>query len=462
MGTINVLFGALFLFRSLSLSRTYQMRSYIRSPYCKNVYELSRVLSRCCSTELSGTAQKTTRNGLGKPKGYWDVKSRYVLEQHNLSGLPDTTKPFLVLGIESSCDDTGAAIVRSDGTILSNVVYSQYEIHEKFGGIVPSLAMEAHKGNIEKAVAEAIQQAGLSTLDEVDAIAVTRGPGLEICLRVGYRKAQALAHEFKKPFVTVHHLEAHCVMARLAGKVILPEKIENSGGENSGGKNSVGEVVESVSGVDNMLSNGSIDSIDSTDSVGVSQVEEDRIEVKNIPAVEDHSQAIIEAEKSIEPSVEKSIEQAVEQAVNQGHFTPKVDYPFLALLASGGHTSILLCKNLGEYEILGGTLDDALGEAFDKAARILGLRSSTSGGAAVEAMALKGDRDSYPMTVPMRSKLNCDFSYAGLKNAFRLAVQIARGREGLDVTSTNAPASQMEEAPELVVRTQHVPYIART
>jgi N6-L-threonylcarbamoyladenine synthase len=74
--------------------------------------------------------------------------------------------------------------------VLSNVVYSQYEIHQKFGGIVPSLAMEAHKGNIEKAVSEAIQQAGLLSLDEVDAIAVTRGPGLEICLRVGYQKAQ--------------------------------------------------------------------------------------------------------------------------------------------------------------------------------------------------------------------------------------------------------------------------------
>ena len=133
-------------------------------------------------------------------------------------------------------------------------------------------------------------------------------------------------------------------------------------------------------------------------------------------------------------------------------FVPKVEYPFLALLASGGHTSILLCKALGEYEIIGGTLDDALGEAFDKAARLLGLTCATSGGAAVENAALKGNKNSYPMTVPMRNKLSCDFSYSGLKNAFRQAVQSAREKEGLDVNSTNAPAKQMEESPEIVVQ----------
>lgn len=110
------------------------------------------------NTRLFTGNQKKDRDGLGKPKGYSDVKSRYVLQKHTLSGLPDKEKPFLVLGIESSCDDTGAAIVRSDGVVLSNVVYSQYEIHEKFGGIVPSLAMEAHRNNIEKAVLEAVQQ----------------------------------------------------------------------------------------------------------------------------------------------------------------------------------------------------------------------------------------------------------------------------------------------------------------
>ena len=168
------------------------MRSLISFPKgCSLFCDGMRFLTlRGSFRERSMKVEASQRNGLGKPKGYWDVKSRYSLEQHTLSGLPDQSKPFLVLGIESSCDDTGAAIVRSDGVVLSNVVYSQYEIHQKFGGIVPSLAMEAHKGNIEKAVTEAIKQAGLSSLQEIDAIAVTKGPGLEICLRVGFKKAQ--------------------------------------------------------------------------------------------------------------------------------------------------------------------------------------------------------------------------------------------------------------------------------
>lgn len=132
----------------------------------------------------------TFREGVGFAKGSLNVKGRYRLEHETLSGLPDISKPFLVLGIESSCDDTGVAVVRSDGTILSNVVYSQQSIHENFGGVVPGLAMEAHKDNIDVAVKEAIEKAGLTSVADVDSIAVTKGPGLEICLRVGCRKAQ--------------------------------------------------------------------------------------------------------------------------------------------------------------------------------------------------------------------------------------------------------------------------------
>ena len=128
------------------------------------------------------------RDGTGKPKGYYEA--RYILESGLKSGSPDITKPFLMLGIESSCDDTGVAIVKSDGTILSNVVYSQYDVHSKFGGVVPSLAMESHKNNIDKAINDALAQANLTSISDVDAISVTKGPGLEICLRVGLRKAQ--------------------------------------------------------------------------------------------------------------------------------------------------------------------------------------------------------------------------------------------------------------------------------
>jgi len=142
------------------------------------------------------------------------------------------------------------------------------------------------------------------------------------------RKAQALATEFNKPFVTVHHLEAHCLVARLAGLVI-----EN---DNPG----------------------------------------------------------LQRQELAAP--------------------PKVEYPFLALIASGGHTSLMICKGMGEYDVLGGTLDDALGEAFDKAARLLGLRTSGSGGAAVEALARKGSIVPGLLKVPMRDRPSYDFSYAGI------------------------------------------------
>jgi hypothetical protein len=139
---------------------------------------------------MSIKTKSPRREGLGKPKGYASDSLRYKLQQHTLSGLPNTSRVYKVLGIESSCDDTGVGVVQSDGKILSNVVYSQYSIHEKFGGIVPMLAMNAHKDNIDIALQRALADAGLQSVDEVDAIAVTKGPGLEICLRVGINKAK--------------------------------------------------------------------------------------------------------------------------------------------------------------------------------------------------------------------------------------------------------------------------------
>jgi N6-L-threonylcarbamoyladenine synthase len=242
------------------------------------------------------------REGLGKPKGYSPSaeKLRYVVDSGAASGLPDKMQkgePFLVMGIESSCDDTGVSVVRSDGVILSNVVYSQHEIHEKFGGIVPSLAMDEHAKNIEIAVIDSLKQAGLSSVDDVDAIAVTKGPGLEICLRVGCRKAQQLAVEYEKPFVTVHHLEAHCFMARMAGEVITDQE----------------------------------------------QEQEQEQEQHNRDDDDDGSDAL-------------STAAAAEADVALTHFDPKVKFPFLALLVSGGHTSIMVCRGIGAYEVLGGTL----------------------------------------------------------------------------------------------------------
>jgi N6-L-threonylcarbamoyladenine synthase len=266
----------------------------------------------------TGKAKAVYRGeGLGAPS--------YDSTPTALSGLPDTSKPYAVLGIETSCDDTAAAVVRSDGTILGESVKSQHEVHAKYGGIVPGLAKEAHELAIDAVVDEALQQAHLS-MEDIGAVAATVGPGLEICLRVGARKAAHLAAKYQKPFLHCHHLEAHCLVARL----------------------------------DEQLA-----------------------------------------------------------------------FPYLALLASGGHCQLLWVQGVGDCSVLGGTLDDALGEAYDKAARMLRLSSATGGGPALERAALRGNATAIELPVPMKKRKDCDFSYAGLKNALRGRVASIREERGL-------------------------------
>ncbi|GMH72611.1 hypothetical protein TrRE_jg3010 [Triparma retinervis] len=243
-----------------------------------------------------------------------------------LSGLPSLSSNYTVLGIETSCDDTGVAVVRSDGVILGEAIASQVEVHEGYGGIVPGLARQAHEDNIQPTIDAALSMAGMQAGD-VDAVAVTVGPGLEICLRVGCEKAKDIAIANKKPFVAVHHLEAHILMARLG----------------EGG----------------------------------------------------------------------------------------VEFPFLALLVSGGHCQILRCDGMGDYTVVGGTLDDSLGEAYDKVARMLGLPVGGGGGPAVEKIALAGNHTKIKLPIPMQHRKDCDFSFAGLKNAFRMAVSRLKDLRGV-------------------------------
>ena len=218
------------------------------------------------------------RAQVGKPKAQDRGQYKNIYEVHRnvaRSGLPLKQEDFVVLGIESSCDDTGAAVVRSDGVILGEALASQGDIHEEWGGIVPGLAKTAHEEKIDSVVDEAIRKAGLQSVDEVDAIGVTIGPGLEICLRVGTEKAKALAMQHDKPFVGIHHLEAHILMARLP---FDPESAFD-----------------------------------------------------------------IEGSDDIHPTKRA------------------IQFPFLALLVSGGHCQILQCHGIGRYSIIGGTLDDSLG-----------------------------------------------------------------------------------------------------
>eukprot|EP00741_Cyanophora_paradoxa_P003604 tig00000093_g3501.t1 len=227
---------------------------------------------------------------------------------------------FTVLGIETSCDDTGAAVITHDRQILGEAIKSQMEIHEQWGGIVPALARDAHAENIDRVISTALERSGKS-IEEIDAIAVTTGPGLSICLKVGVMAAKRLAAEHQKMFISINHMEGHALVARLT--------------------------------------------------------------------------------------------------------SPEVSFPYLAMLISGGHNMLVIAHEVGRYTQLGTTLDDALGEAYDKCARALGLPVGGGGGPALEKLALEGNPLAYRFTLPLQQTKNCDFSYAGLKTAARLAVERA-------------------------------------
>lgn len=220
-----------------------------------------------------------------------------------------------VLGLETSCDETAAAIVRSDGSILANIVHSQLADHLPYGGVVPEIAARAHLDQIGRVVEATLREAGLGW-DGIDAIAATTGPGLIGGVIVGATVAKALALVRGKPFLSVNHLEGHALTCRL---------------------------------------------------------------------------------------------------------TDKVAFPYLLLLVSGGHSQILIVHELGRYERLGGTIDDAVGEAFDKTAKMLGL--GFPGGPAVEAAARDGNPARFDLPRPMQGRPGADFSFSGLKTAVRNVVE---------------------------------------
>lgn len=218
---------------------------------------------------------------------------------------------MLILGIETSCDETAAALVE-DGRILhSSVLHSQIPIHIPFGGVVPEIASRSHVERIEGIVKRALSQ-GKKTLDDVDALAVTQGPGLIGPLLVGLNYAKGLSYALKKPLVAIHHLDGHVASNYLA--------------------------------------------------------------------------------------------------------FPELEPPFLALILSGGHSHFYEVEDYGVYRALGGTRDDALGEAFDKVARILGL--PYPGGPQVELLARKGEK-SFKLPKTMLEKDSLDFSFSGIKSAVK-------------------------------------------
>jgi N6-L-threonylcarbamoyladenine synthase len=221
---------------------------------------------------------------------------------------------MIVLGIESSCDETAAAIVNDKKEILGQSLLSQEE-HKIFGGVVPEIAARSHLDYIDEIIENCVKKSGIE-LKDIDAIAASSGPGLIGGVVIGVMAAKALSLALNKPFIAVNHLEGHALCARL---------------------------------------------------------------------------------------------------------TSDVEYPYLLLLVSGGHCQILIVKNVGEYERLGTTIDDAAGEAFDKVAKMLNL--GYPGGPMIEKMASVGDENRFVLPIPLHKSGDCNLSFSGLKTAVRKIIE---------------------------------------
>ena len=243
------------------------------------------------------------------------------------------SKKPLILGIESSCDETAASLVTENQQgfpiVLSNVISSQTEVHKEFGGVVPELAARSHIKKIDLIVKKAIRDSGKEIV-EIDAVASTAGPGLIVCLSVGLSFGKAFANLINKPFIAVNHLEGHALSPKL---------------------------------------------------------------------------------------------------------NCKLNYPYLLLLISGGHTQFLSVNGLGKYKRLGTTIDDALGEAFDKTAKLLGIEFP--GGPQIEILAKKGDATKYNLPKPILNKGGCNVSFAGLKTAvLKISKTIKSDQEKFDLAAS--------------------------
>jgi N6-L-threonylcarbamoyladenine synthase len=250
----------------------------------------------------------------------------------------DEPRPVRVLGIETSCDETAAAVVVDARQVLSSVVSSQVDLHARFGGVVPEIASRAHVELLTPVVAQALIEAGLED-SHVDAVACTTGPGLIGALLVGVSAAKALALVWDVPFVAVNHLEAHLYAAFLE--------------------------------------------------------------------------------------------------------EPDIQLPLVVLLVSGGHTLLVLMEGHGRYRLLGGTIDDAAGEAFDKVARYLGL--GYPGGPAIDRISLEGDPHRIPFPRALREE-GYDFSFSGLKTAV-----VNHVRRNPEVATADVAASFQEAVVDVLV-----------
>jgi len=242
-------------------------------------------------------------------------------------------KKPIILGIESSCDETAVSIIQENNkgqpSILSNIVSSQVDVHKEFGGVVPELAARSHIEKIDLIAKKAIKESKIK-LQDIDAVATTAGPGLIVCLSVGLSFGKTIALSLKKPFIAVNHLEGHALSPKL---------------------------------------------------------------------------------------------------------NYKIDYPYLLLLISGGHSQFLSVEGLGKYKRLGTTIDDAVGEAFDKTAKLIGIEFP--GGPKIEEFAKLGDKNFYSLPKPIINRGGCNLSFAGLKTAvLKISKEIKSNQEKYNLAAS--------------------------
>ena len=253
----------------------------------------------------------------------------------------EENKDILILAIETSCDETAAAVVKNGRQVLSNIISSQIDLHTLYGGVVPEIASRKHIERINQVIESALKEAGV-TLEEIDAVAVTYGPGLVGALLVGVSSAKALAYAAGKPLIPVNHIEGHVSANYIAH--------------------------------------------------------------------------------------------------------PELEPPFVCLVASGGHSHIVRVEDYGVYTLLGQTMDDAAGEAFDKAARVLGL--PYPGGPQLDRLAREGNP--HALKLPhVQTQGRYDYSFSGLKTALLNAVNRLR-QQGQEVPAADIAASFQHAAVELL------------
>jgi N6-L-threonylcarbamoyladenine synthase len=306
-----------------------------------------------------------------------------------------------ILGIESSCDETAAAVIEDGKTLLSNVVQSQIDIHKQYGGVVPEIAARSHLEAINPVIKQALSEAHCDW-DDIDAIAVTYAPGLFGSLLVGTLTARALALLHDKPLYPVHHVEAH----------VYANFIIDQGGAHPSA--SLRNKFEASAPPPKAQLTPRAYASATVEPVGTKSDETSAARVSaDAYSTDTRSEAV-------------STDFGSDEAKRLKLPSKQPSFPMLALIVSGGHSQLVLFRDHGDYTLLGQTQDDAVGEAFDKVAKILGL--PYPGGPSIARAAELGDPEKYQLP---KAKLESpfDFSFSGLKTAVLRAVQREAGKD---------------------------------